>query len=145
MNGEATTTCNGSMVIAGYNGKGEETTETLSISTNPAYSQNAWNSISTFTFSGFTVSGASGGGDALGPISTCTIHIGVGNKLGIYGDIRKKEDVSYINCNGVNITTSAWVTGCINPTYDTFVSSRLVVPDASKDYIIRYKKNARHQ
>lgn len=138
--GEATTTVSGSLIVDGLNARNQETRETIAVTTNSATGNEAWAFISTFTLSGFTISGACGTNN----VSTCTVHIGTGNKLGLGDDIRASTDVYKVTIDYVDLSTTSYTINGADATYDILDTSKSQIPDASKDYRIWLKALKNH-
>lgn len=127
--GATFTTLSGNCLITGTNGKGVSTTETVAITTNAVSSNNAWDTIDSFAYSGFTINSSA---------SSVSLHIGTNNKIGIPGDVRNSSDVVKITEAGVDVSTCALIGGCVSARYDTIDLSKIVIPNSSIDYIIKY-------
>lgn len=144
--GESTTTVTGTLTVYGFDNKGVYTNETISVSTNSADGNIAWLWIDTMTLSGMAISGACGSGGIEGvAVSTCSIKIGVSDKIGVWGDLRAKDDVYKITAGYVDISTRAYTS--TDATYDTIDMSTTglgQIPSGSLDYRIWYKKNVNH-
>ncbi len=149
--GESTTGANGTVLITGKDGRGNSTTETVLVSTGtaaaPGIGVKAWSWVDSFDFSGFTISSATGqpqDGGAVS-ISTCSLHIGVGSKLGLPYDVRLSTDIIQLTVDYVAYSSATWKS--INATHDTVDTSQLSTglgPNGSRDYRARGKALKNH-
>jgi len=124
--GESTTTVSGSLIVVGKNQFGVSATETLAISTNAVAGNVCWSTITSLTYSGFTITDASE--------STCTLAVGTGLKIALSNNIQNTTDAIKVIEAGATSTTYT-----MNTTYDSiqFASA----PNGTSDYYVYY--NAR--
>ncbi len=145
--GGATTTVTGFMTGYGKDAKGIEISDAIAISTNPAYGVKAFAFVSTITFTSMAISGMSGrtaddSSDLL--ITSCSIHIGLSDKIGIPGDITAAEDVYKITTAGVDYSTTNVV--CVDVDNDTIDLSKVSIypSDGSTDRVIMWREGVIH-
>ena len=134
--GESTASVSGTLTIRGYDCMGIYKTEALPVSTNSVSGNVAWATINSTVFSRFTISNT--------VVSSCTINLGTGYKLGIAGDIRNSSDVYKITQASVDVSTCAKIGGCVSAKYNTIDTSKIVVPDGSIDYILIYRNRKKY-
>jgi hypothetical protein len=143
--GEGTTTVSGTLTISGKNARNTQTTEALAVTTNVVTGAEAWAFIDTFTLSGFAISGACGT-DVSGTnaISSCSIHIGIGNKIGFGVDIRTSTDVYKYTVDNVDLSSTSYELDGANETFDTMNLAKSLISNGSRDYRIWLKALKNH-
>ena len=140
---EGTSTYTGTLAVSGYTNLGDYTTETIVLSTLPAPGDIAWCWIDTFTVITTSLSTSEITADAQA-ISTCTVLIGTGNKIGLPGDIRATSDMYFMSNTGVNCSSCA--VNAVDVTYDTvnFAITGIAPPTGTNDYILMWLKKKEH-
>lgn len=133
--GVATTTITGTLTIAGYKTNGESLSESVSVSTTVAETNNAFSRITSLSWASVTIVGREDATDA-------SLQVGPGSSLGLSNDIRTGGLISaggdvisaMLDDSG---TTTVEAAPSVNATYDTWTPG--TAGDGAADvYTIKY-------